>query len=203
MRKLKKTLIVIRSTNNMEGYLENIKKLFDYYKLLGEKSMKRLTTDELNHSPNQSTNSIAVIVKHLRGNMLSRWTDFLTTDGEKTWRSRDKEFTNDPISKEEVLSQWSEGWTCLYHALNSISSEDLFKIIYIRNEGQSVLDAINRQLAHYSYHVGQIVFIAKQLYKADWESLSIPKNTSEVYNEEKFRKEKGVKSFIDDEIKKL
>lgn len=187
----------------MEAYLENIKKLFNYYKALGEKSMDRLSSSQLMHSPNENSNSIAVIVKHMRGNMISRWTDFLTTDGEKPWRSRDDEFNEQPLSKEEVHSIWTDGWSCLQNALNSISPTDLQTIVYIRNEGLTVHDAINRQLAHYSYHVGQIVYIAKQLTSGDWESLSIAKNKSQDYNLEKFSTEKAIKSFLDDQINKL
>lgn len=185
----------------MEAYLENIKKLFNYYKGLGEKAIEGLASEELVYRQNENSNSIAVIIKHMRGNMLSRWTDFLTTDGEKDWRSRDDEFKEEPITKEFVLQLWEEGWACLASALRSISVLDLNKIIYIRNEGLTVLDAINRQLAHYSYHVGQIVYVAKQL-KPEWKSLSIPKNMSAEFNTEKFGKEKSVKSFIDDQTKK-
>lgn len=185
----------------MEAYLDNIKKLFDYYKSLGEKAIGRLTSEELAYRPNQNSNSIAVIIKHMRGNMLSRWSDFLTTDGEKPWRSRDDEFNEEGFGKEDLLRLWQEGWACLQGALGSISVDDLYKIIYIRNEGLTVLDAINRQLAHYSYHVGQIVYLAKQV-KVEWDSLSIPKNMSANYNDEKFSKEKSIKSFLDDQIKK-
>lgn len=187
----------------MEALVDNIKKLFTYYKALGEKSMSRLTTEQLNHVANKNSNSIGVIVKHLRGNMLSRWTDFLLTDGEKPWRSRDGEFNEELLSKEQIFKLWSEGWTCLFNALDSLVADDFKKIIYIRNEGLTVSDAINRQLAHYSYHVGQIVYIAKLLTVSDWESLSIAKNKSADYNEEKFKSLKTVKSFVDDQIKKL
>jgi hypothetical protein len=142
--------------------------------------------------------------------MLSRWTDFLTTDGEKEWRNRDGEFsdnTSTPLSvtekKSELLKQWNQGWECLFNTLNSLKPEDLSQIIYIRNEGHTVLEAINRQLAHYPYHVGQIVFYAKILKKSKWTSLSIPKNKSNDYNTDKFSKEKTKKHFTDDELGKL
>lgn len=198
-----------------EDFLRSANRQFLYYKTLGEKAMEQLEPEQLFVSLNEDTNSIAIIIKHLHGNMLSRWTDFLTTDGEKEWRNRDGEFTDDtstPLSvtekKQEVLKQWNEGWECLFNALNSLKPEDLDKIIYIRNEGHTVLEAINRQLAHYPYHVGQMVFYAKILKKSDpiaigWTSLSIPKNKSNDYNADKFSKDKSKKHFTDDELDKL
>ena len=186
-----------------ESYLESVKKQFLYYKMLGEKAMNQLEPEQLFTAINEDTNSIAAIVKHISGNMLSRWTDFLTSDGEKEWRNRDAEFENDLQSKEEVLEIWNKGWNCLENALESLKPEQLSDIIYIRNEGHTVIEAINRQLAHYPYHVGQIVFYAKQLKKSSWESLSIPKNKSGNYNSEKFAKEKEIKNFTDDELKRL
>lgn len=185
------------------AYLESVKKQFLYYKTLAEKAMDQLEPEQLFVTPNEDTNSIAVIVKHLSGNMLSRWTDFLTTDGEKQWRHRDAEFENDLQSKDAVLETWNKGWNCLFDALNVLKPEQLTQIIYIRNEGHTVVEAINRQLAHYSYHVGQIVFYAKILKKNDWESLSIPRNKSNNYNQDKFAQEKSIKNFTDDELKKL
>ena len=186
-----------------ESYLESIKKQFLYYKMLGEKSIDQLEPQQLFVSLNEDTNSIATIIKHISGNMLSRWTDFLTSDGEKEWRNRDAEFENDLQSKEEVLEIWNKGWDCFLGALNGLNPEQLSDIIYIRNEGHTVIEAINRQLAHYPYHVGQIVFYAKQLKSGDWDSLSIPKNKSGNYNAEKFAKEKEIKNFTDDELKRL
>lgn len=185
------------------AYLESIKKQFLYYKTLGEKAMAQLEPQQLFISVNDDTNSIAVIVKHISGNMLSRWTDFLTTDGEKDWRDRDNEFENTLDSKEEVLKIWNNGWNCFFEAINALKPEQLSQIIYIRNEGHTVVEAINRQLAHYPYHIGQIVFYAKMLKKSEWESLSIPKNSSNHYNAEKFSKEKAVRNFTDDELEKL
>ena len=186
-----------------QSYLESVKKQFLYYKMLGEKAIEQLEPEQLFVSVNEDTNSIATIIKHISGNMLSRWTDFLTSDGEKEWRNRDTEFENDLQSKEEVLEVWNKGWNCLENALNSLKPEQLSDIIYIRNEGHTVIEAINRQLAHYPYHVGQIVFYAKQLKNSSWESLSIPKNKSGNYNAEKFAKEKEIKNFTDDELKRL
>ncbi|MDX6188235.1 DUF1572 family protein [Flavobacterium sp. Fl-318] len=186
-----------------ESYLESVKKQFLYYKILGEKAMAQLEPEQLFTAVNEDTNSIATIIKHISGNMLSRWTDFLTTDGEKEWRNRDAEFENDLQSKEEVLAVWNKGWDCFLTTLENLKPEQLSQIIYIRNEGHTVIEAINRQLAHYPYHIGQIVFYAKQLKKDDWNSLSIPKNKSGNYNAEKFAKEKEIKNFTDDELKKL
>lgn len=184
-------------------YLESAKKQFLYYKTLGEKAMEQLEPEQLFVAKNTDTNSIAMIVKHLSGNMISRWTDFLTSDGEKEWRNRDSEFENDLQSKEAVLTAWNNGWNCLLSAINELKPEQLSQIIYIRNEGHTVVEAINRQLAHYPYHVGQIVFYAKQLKNSDWESLSIPRNKSNSYNADKFAQEKSIRNFTDDELKRL
>ena len=186
-----------------EHYLESVKKQFLYYKTLGEKAMEQIQPEQLFVSVNEDTNSIATIVKHLSGNMLSRWTDFLTTDGEKEWRNRDGEFENNLQTKEAVMTLWDKGWNCFFDALDSIQPEQLSTIIYIRNEGHTVVEAINRQLAHYPYHIGQIVFYVKQLKTSEWESLSIPKNKSNSYNATKFAQEKGIRNFTDEEIKKL
>jgi hypothetical protein len=184
-------------------YLESVKKLFLYYKTLGEKAMSQLEPKQLFVQTNEDTNSMATIVKHLSGNMLSRWTDFLTTDGEKEWRFRDAEFENDLSTKEAVLESWNKGWDCLLSALESLKPEQLLDIVYIRNEGHTVLEAINRQLAHYSYHVGQMVFYAKELKNSSWDSLSIARNNSQNYNTDKFAKDKEIKNFTDAEIKRL
>jgi len=185
------------------SYLESVKKQFLYYKTLGEKAIEQIQPEQLFVVVNEDTNSIATIIKHISGNMLSRWTDFLTADGEKEWRNRDAEFENDLQSKEEVFAAWNKGWNCLFDALNSLQPNQLSDIIYIRNEGHTVIEAINRQLAHYPYHVGQIVFYAKQLKNSEWNSLSIPRNKSGNYNAEKFAKEKEIKNFTDDELNRL
>jgi hypothetical protein len=189
--------------NASESFLTSAKKQFLYYKTLGEKAINQLEPDQLFFSANEDTNSISIIVKHLHGNMLSRWTDFLTTDGEKETRNRDSEFEGELKDKEELLKKWNEGWDCLFKAIDPLTPEQLSQIVYIRNEGQTVVEAINRQLCHYSYHIGQIVFYAKMLKKSDWESLSIPKNKSKDYNTDKFSKDKSIKNFTDDELNKL
>jgi hypothetical protein len=189
--------------NATSSYLESVKKQFLYYKMLGEKAMEQLESEQLFVAVNEDTNSIAVIVKHLTGNMVSRWTDFLTTDGEKGTRNRDAEFENDLQNKEHVLELWNAGWDCFLGALDSLKPEQLSEIIYIRNEGHTVIEAINRQLAHYPYHIGQIVFYAKQLKNSEWNSLSIPKNNSDSYNRAKFAQEKSIKNFTEEEFRRL
>ena len=184
------------------NFLEAAKKQFEYYKLLGEKTFEQLNEDQLLFVYNEDSNSIAIIVKHLHGNMLSRWTNFLTTDGEKETRNRDAEFENDIKTKNELLEKWNEGWACLFSALNSLTVEDLNKTIYIRNQGCSVSDAVLRQLAHYPYHVGQIVFLGKMLTNNNWKSLSIPKNSSKEYNANKFSQPKHDAHFTDEYLKK-
>jgi hypothetical protein len=180
------------------GYLDSVKKQFAYYKMLGDKTFAQLSEEQLFWQYNEESNSIATIVKHLWGNMMSRWTDFLTSDGEKESRNRDAEFENNIVSKQELLELWEEGWACLMNALNSLKDSDLDKVIYIRNMGHTVLEAINRQLAHYPYHVGQIVFLGKMLCDNRWTSLSIPKGQSEEYNAGKFAKPKRKAHFTDE-----
>lgn len=184
------------------AYLESVRKQFQYYKMLGEKAITQLEPEQLFVMTNDDTNSIATIVKHLSGNMLSRWTDFLTTDGEKEWRNRDAEFENDLQTKDQVMELWNQGWQCFFDALDALQPEQLTQIIYIRNEGHTVVEAINRQLAHYPYHIGQIVFYAKQLKKSDWDTLSIARNQSQNYNKDKFAQEKAIRNFTDDELKR-
>lgn len=157
-------------------------KRFEYYKTLGDKSFTQLSEDQIFWQFNEESNSIAIIVKHIAGNMLSRWSDFLTADGEKPWRNRDEEFVNSFSTKDEVLEYWESGWKCLFDALNQINDENLHSIIYIRNEPHTVLDAVLRQLAHYPYHVGQIIYIAKMMKDHDWKTLSIARNKSEDFN---------------------
>jgi hypothetical protein len=186
-----------------QSYLDSSKKQFLYYKTLAEKAMLQLEPQQLFYTPNADTNSIALIVKHMVGNMLSRWTDFLTTDGEKEWRNRDDEF-QDPYSDVETMTlEWEKAWKVLFDALNTVNAENLNSVIYIRNEGHTVIEAINRQLAHYPYHVGQIVFYAKMLKQSGWQSLSIPKNNSVQYNSDKFAQEKQTRNFTDAELNRL
>jgi hypothetical protein len=184
-----------------DAYIESATKQFEYYKLLSEKTFAQLTDDQLLWQYNQESNSVATIVKHMWGNMLSRWTDFLTTDGEKDWRNRDAEFENDIKGRKEMMAKWEEGWTCLLKALSSINEENIGNTIYIRHQGHSVMEAINRQLAHYAYHVGQIVFIGKMASDASWNSLSIPKGESKQFNDAKFSTKKHTAHFTDEFLK--
>ena len=154
----------------MESYLESIKKQFEYYKSLGDKTFEQIPEDKLFWKMSEESNSIAMNVKHLHGNMLSRWTDFQTTDGEKDWRNRDEEFDDDIKTKAELLEKWNDGWNCLFDAISLLEVEDLEKIVYIRNMGHTILEAINRQLAHYPYHIGQIIFLSKMMLNDHWES---------------------------------
>ena len=185
------------------SYLSSTKKQFAYYKLVCEKAIDQLEDEQLFISANEDTNNIATIIKHIAGNMLSRWTDFLITDGEKEWRNRDTEFANDLKTKEEVFEIWNSGWNCLFATLDSLQAENLSQIIYIRNEGHTVIEAINRQLAHYPYHVGQIVFYSKLLKQSNWNSLTIPRNKSLNYNNTMFAEEKNIQNFTDKEINRL
>lgn len=163
-------------------FLESAIKRLSYYKELGDKTLAVLNTADLHVTPNEESNSIAVIIQHVSGNMLSRWTNFLSSDGEKDWRNRDEEFAINTASKEAIIAMWEQGWDCCLGALNSLTPHDLLKTIYIRHEPLTVVDAINRQLAHYPYHVGQIIFIAKMIRNHQWESLSIPRNESAAFN---------------------
>ena len=181
----------------MNSYLESIKKQFLYYKMLGEKAMEQLTEEQLFWQYNEESNSIAILVNHIAGNMLSRFTDFLTTDGEKGWRNRDSEFTNSFLNKTEMMNYWNKGWECLLTTLEQLSEKDLEKIIYIRNDGHTVVEAINRQLAHFPYHIGQMVFIAKMLKNEAWNTLSIARNKSGDYNNRKFSQEKSKRHYTD------
>lgn len=180
------------------SYLTSIVKQFEYYKSLGEKTFDQLTDADIHWQYNSKSNSIAIITKHIVGNMLSRWTNFLTEDGEKTWRERDQEFEDTYANKEEMLEVWNTGWNCLFSAIKPLSDDQLEQIVYIRNQGHTVTEAINRQLAHYAYHVGQIVFLGKMIQADNWKSLSIPKGKSANYNQEKFAQEKERKHFTDD-----
>lgn len=163
-------------------FLESACKRLRYYKQLGDTTLAVLTATDLHYTPNGESNSIAVIIQHLGGNMLSRWTDFLTSDGEKEWRNRDEEFEIKELSQDQLFELWENGWTCCLTALEGLEEDDLLKTISIRGEGLTVTDAINRQLAHYPYHVGQIVYIGKMIMNTAWQSLSIPRNKSGEFN---------------------
>lgn len=155
-----------------------------YYKSLGDKSIARLVEADFYFKPNEHSNSIAVIIQHMAGNMLSRWTNFLTEDGEKDWRNREQEFDEGKIPLPELIALWEKGWDCFLSALHQLSEEDLLKTIHIRTEPLTVIDAINRQLSHYPYHVGQIVYVARLIKNTEWESLSIPPGQSTQFNQD-------------------
>ncbi len=146
-----------------------------YYKDLADKTFAQLEDKDFHYRPNEESNSIAIVIQHMYGNMLSRWTNFLTEDGEKTWRERDDEFEVHDYSKVKLIELWEKGWNCYLTAMQDLKEEDLLKTITIRNEKLSVIDAINRQLAHYPYHVGQIIYIGKMLKDREWKNLSMPK----------------------------
>ncbi|WP_417428142.1 DUF1572 family protein [Halpernia sp.] len=169
-------------------------KRFKYYKDLGDKTFVQLSEEQFFWQYNEESNSIAIIVKHIAGNMLSRWTNFLTEDGEKSWRNRDAEFVNDFKTKQEILDYWEKGWKCLFDALNQINNENINNTIFIRGEKHSIIDAVLRQLAHYPYHVGQLIYIAKMLKNEDWKTLSVAKNQSENFNKEMFSKNENIEN---------
>jgi hypothetical protein len=164
------------------SYLEDSLSLFRYYKNLAERAMAQVTDEQLGAVLDGEMNSIAVIVKHMSGNMRSRWTDFLTSDGEKPNRNRESEFVDPPATRTELLALWEEGWDCLFTALQPLVEQDLQRTVTIRNEPHSVMQTINRQLAHYSYHCGQIVFLAKHFKNSEWQSLSVPRGKSADFN---------------------
>ena len=160
-------------------FLENTIGVFKNYRALAEKSLEQLNEDkDFHYVPDAESNSIAVIIKHMSGNMISRWTDFLITDGEKPTRNRDAEFVDGKETSEQLIQIWNKGWEVFMNTLNSLKEEDLMKTISIRGEKMSAMQALNRQTAHYAYHVGQIVFLAKHIKNEGWKSLSIPKNKS-------------------------
>ncbi len=173
-------------------------KQFLYYKQLVDKAIEQCSDETLFHQYHADDNSIAMIIQHMAGNMASRWTNIFEEDGEKPWRERDKEFVPHIFTKSSLLEEWERGWKILLDTLSSLSDVDLERVIYIRNEGMKVSDAILRQLCHYSYHCGQIVYKCKQNRLQEWSSLSIPKNKSNAYNFKKFNEIQQEKHFLDD-----
>ena len=167
------------TTSHMEDSLS----LFRYYKKLGEGAMAQLSDEQLFVALDPEMNSIALIMKHMAGNLRSRWTDFLTSDGEKPDRNRDSEFEAPPATRAALLEMWESGWACLFSALEPLSESDAGRTVKIRGEAHSVMQAVNRQLAHYAYHVGQVVFLAKHLQSEQWKSLSVPRGQSGQFNQ--------------------
>ena len=190
--------------NNSE-YIDSAIKQFQYYKLLGEKAMEQIPDEKLNWQYNPETNSVAILVKHLWGNMMSRWVDFLTKDGEKVWRDREAEFINDITTRKELMEKWEEGWKALFDAMNLVSKSPdyLNRTIFIRNLSHTIMEATNRQISHYAYHVGQIVHIGKMIQGENWKSLSIPRGKTSEYNAEKFSKPPSREHFTDEFTKRM
>ena len=178
-------------------YLRSVIKQFEYYQSLGERTFDQLPEEKVLWQYNEASNSIAIVVNHLCGNMKSRWTNFLTSDGEKPWRERDTEFEQIIKTKDELLVRWNVGWDCLFGALESVDADNFNTEVYIRNQSHSITEAVNRHLAHYSYHIGQIVYIGRMIKGKDWKSLSIPKGESSFFNESKFSKGKHGGHFTD------
>jgi len=169
-----------------EEFLHQSRKVFRSQKELADKSIAQLSSDELFWQPDAESNSIAIIMKHLAGNMISRWTDFLTTDGEKPDRHRDTEFEIDQDDSVSIRAFWERGYSVFFGTIDSLTEDDLLKTVTIRNEPHTVIQAIERQVAHYGYHIGQIVYVAKQIKQTDWKTLSIPRGKSEEYLHGKF-----------------
>lgn len=171
------------------SYLKDSLAVLEHYKRLGERSMEQVSDEQLFQLLDEEANSIAIIVKHIAGNMRSRWTDFLTSDGEKADRQRDSEFVEPPDTREALMALWQDGWERVFGALAPLTDADMGRQVFIRGEAHSVTQAINRQLAHYACHIGQIMLLAKHLRGKEWKSLSIPKNQSAEFNQRMARGE--------------
>lgn len=169
-----------------KNFIESAVSEFRRYKTLGDKTFTQLSDKDIHWQNGDYDNSIAIIVKHLSGNMLSRWTNFLTKDGEKTWRNRDTEFEESPTTKAEMIVIWEKGWNCLFDAMDTVTEENFNQKIKIRNENHSIIEAVHRQLAHYAGHIGQIIYIGRMIKGKNWQSLSIPKGGSVDFNKKMF-----------------
>ncbi|MCB0599639.1 MAG: DUF1572 family protein [Saprospiraceae bacterium] len=181
------------------NYLDTVEKLFHYYKSMAEKAIHQIDDHQFHQKIHPEDNSVAIILQHMIGNMRSRFTDFFTSDGEKSWRDRESEFLDPALGKSQLLHEWESAWITVFTAIDQARGHPLDAIVYIRNEGHTVLEAFQRQLAHYAYHTGQIVFLSKSLAGSHWKSLSIPKGQSDSFNAEKFSKDKS-KSFFTDKM---
>ena len=180
------------------NFLFATRKQFEYYKMLGDNTFAQLEGEDFFWQMNEESNSIAIIVKHLWGNMLSRWTDFLTSDGEKEWRQREAEFDADIKDVKELLEKWEAGWSCLFSALDSVNEDNFDTQILIRNQAHTIVEAVLRQLSHYCYHVGQIVYLGRMMKGAAWKSLSIPRGGSKAFNKKKFESKTSTDHFTSD-----
>jgi len=174
---------MVENITPSQQYLDSARSEFAKLKALGDKAFAQLDNGDFHYKPDAESNSIALIIQHISGNMISRWTDFLTTDGEKPNRNRDQEFEEHEQNKEALLRSWEAGWTVFTNTLNSLSGDDMMKEVTIRSEKHTVIQAINRQLTHYGYHIGQIVYLAKHIRSSEWKTLSIAKNKSEEFNQ--------------------
>ncbi len=168
--------------NFEKQYLSIVIEQFKHFKERAEKAIAQLSEEELHWKPNEESNNIAIIIKHLSGNMHSRWVDFLTTDGEKPYRDRDSEFIDDFQTKEQLMQKWEDGWKLLFNTIENLKENDLHKTVTLRQQPISVLQAIQIEVAHISYHLGQIIYIGKQIKDKEWTILSIPKNGSKEFN---------------------
>lgn len=180
------------------SYVKDSIDLFRYYKKQGDKAIAQCPDNGLFAALDPESNSIAILVKHLAGNMRSRWTDFLTSDGEKPDRHRDTEFETPPQTRADLVTMWGRGWKILFDALEPLTDADLGRTVTIRTEPHSVMQAINRQVAHYSHHVGQIVFLAKHFAGPDWKTLSVPRGKSQQFAAQVAAKEISGRGFLDD-----
>lgn len=184
-------------------YLESVKDLYKYYQILGARAIDQLTQEQLHARLNTADNNIATIVKHVAGNMKSRFTDFLTADGEKPWRHRDTEFQDTIKEKKEILLIWNQSWEMVINTISKLTEDQvLTQTVYIRNQGHTITEALNRQLGHYAYHTGQIAYVAKSLLGDQWQSLSIPKGASQQFNNSAFATKPENTSYIKDWLKR-
>ncbi len=175
---------------------DNIRYLFKYYNKIADGALSQIKDDEIHLAPSPNDNSVAIIAKHIIGNMNSRFTDFYSSDGEKPWRNRDAEFENDFANLNELADKWNAAWNMLFELIDTLTEEDLQITVYIRNEALSAEQAFLRQTSHYAYHIGQIVYVAKWIRQNDWQSLSIPKGNSAQFNAEKFKEDQGKNRFF-------
>lgn len=173
------------------SYLKSIRFEYMRYKTMAERAVAQLEDGELHWKASENANSVAVLMQHIAGNTLSRFTDFLTSDGEKNWRDRDSEFEEQFTDRGELMAYWERGWQCLFDALNALAEADLERTVYVRAEGHTVAEALNRSMGHHAYHVGQIVHIGIQLKGDAWQTLSIPRGQSQAFNEQMFAKNRG------------
>jgi len=168
---------------SLQNYVSDAVSTFRSYKTLAEKALAQISDEEFFLSPDEESNSPAILVKHIAGNQRSRWRNFLTEDGEKPDRNRDSEFVEAGQTRDHVMEAWEQGWTLLFETLEGIGPEDLSRKVLIRTQQHTVIEAINRQLTHYAYHVGQVVYACKAIRKSDWNTLSVPRNRSAAFNE--------------------